>query len=367
MSFSEAFVAKRLKGRSRFYEQVDVLVDWNRIERLIREHYAPGRNVAGREAYSGLLLFKMLLIGIWNGLSDREVEEEVSVNLKAMRFCGLTLEEEVPDHSVLSRFRTALSQAHAFEALLAEVNAQLDGHGVRVKAVVAVDASLTESPRRPRGTPTYEMAQDRKEDQRLESDVRGEATSMKLIEITEPGVDSEARWLKKGGESTYGYKQHTLVEGNGLVMNVITTPANVHDSQPLIPLLDQAALAPGTRLHGDKAYRSQERDVLLKQRNIKNGLQYRASKGYPLTERQTQFNRGVSRKRYKVERTFGGMKRWFGAGVARYVGLLKTQAQHLLEAMAYNLKRLPRLWVEVHARRAALSPQGYCVLRLENR
>ena len=156
MSFSEAFVAKRLKGRSRFYEQVDVLVDWNRIERLIREHYAPGRNVAGREAYSGLLLFKMLLIGIWNGLSDREVEEEVSVNLKAMRFCGLTSEEEVPDHSVLSRFRTALSQAHAFEALLAEVNAQLDGHGVRVKAVVAVDASLTESPRRPRGTPTYD-------------------------------------------------------------------------------------------------------------------------------------------------------------------------------------------------------------------
>jgi len=90
MSFSEVFATKRLKGRCRFYEQVDFLMDCKRIESLFGTHYAPGR-----EAYSVLLLFKILLIGIWNGLSDREVEEEVSVNLKAMRFCGLNVEDEL--------------------------------------------------------------------------------------------------------------------------------------------------------------------------------------------------------------------------------------------------------------------------------
>ena len=36
--------------------------------------------------------------------------------------------------------------------------------------------------------------------------------------------------------------------------------------------------------------------------------------------------------------------RWLGAGVAKYVGLDKTNSQHILEGIAYNLKRLPKLW-----------------------
>ena len=36
---------------------------------------------------SGLLLFKMLLVGIWYGLSDERVEESVNDSLLMMRFC----------------------------------------------------------------------------------------------------------------------------------------------------------------------------------------------------------------------------------------------------------------------------------------
>jgi len=50
-----------------------------------------------------------------------------------------------------------------------------------------------------------------------------------------------------------------------------------------------------------------------------------------------------SKVRYKIERTFGSMKRWAGAGIARYRGLAKTHSQHLLEAMAHNLYRMPGL------------------------
>ena len=69
----------------------------------------------------------------------------------------------------------------------------------------------------------------------------------------------------------------------------------------------------------------------------------KASKSKPLSNWELKFNKGISKLRYKIERTFGGMKRWFGAGTCRYVGLAKTHTQHLLEAMAYNLYRSPGL------------------------
>ena len=52
-----------------------------------------------------------------------------------------------------------------------------------------------------------------------------------------------------------------------------------------------------------------------------------------------KYNSLISKKRWVVERTFGGMRRWFGCGKARYVGLYKTHTKYLLEAIAYNLYR----------------------------
>ena len=56
-------------------------------------------------------------------------------------------------------------------------------------------------------------------------------------------------------------------------------------------------------------------------------------------------NKAVSKVRYAVERTYGSMHKWFGAGAARYVGLAKTHAQHIMEAIAYNLYQTPGIIV----------------------
>jgi IS5 family transposase len=48
-----------------------------------------------------------------------------------------------------------------------------------------------------------------------------------------------------------------------------------------------------------------------------------------------------------VERTFGSKIRWFKAGVAKYIGEAKTHGQHVLECIAYNLKRTPKLLMKV--------------------
>ena len=79
-----------------------------------------------------------------------------------------------------------------------------------------------------------------------------------------------------------------------------------------------------------------ENKETLKRMNLKSRIIHKG-RGHEITERQQRINVAISKIRYKVERTFGSMHRWFGAGIARYVGLSKTHAQHIMESIAYNL------------------------------
>jgi IS5 family transposase len=46
--------------------------------------------------------------------------------------------------------------------------------------------------------------------------------------------DTDARWVKKGGEKHYGYKNHTKVDkGSKFIKKGVTTDASVHDSKPV--------------------------------------------------------------------------------------------------------------------------------------
>ena len=107
----------------------------------------------------------------------------------------------------------------------------------------------------------------------------------------------------------------------------------------------KAGLAKGSRVRADKGYSSASNRKYLLDNGLKDGIMYKAAKGKPLTNTQTRFNRIVSKTRYKVERTLGGISRWFGGGIARYVGIAKTHTQHLMEAMAYNLYCSPGIVV----------------------
>lgn len=59
MNFSELDVTRRTR-KGNFLKQIDQLIDWIPIEKAIAQHYARVSDAAGRPAYSGLLLFKML-------------------------------------------------------------------------------------------------------------------------------------------------------------------------------------------------------------------------------------------------------------------------------------------------------------------
>jgi IS5 family transposase len=346
MGFSDGYVEKRIR-KNTFFQQINTLIDWKEIEKEITKVYERGYSVDGRPAYGGLLLFKMLLLGIWYNMSDERVEESVNDSLSMMRFCDLTIEDNVPDHSVLSRFRSELTKKKSFDRLFKKINNQLAAHKVIVRnGIGIIDATLTDSPRCPHGKTEYELAEDRKEDERSSENCEKEEKKMNLVKKEQPGVDSEARYLKKGKRLHFGYKKHILTDENGLQLSVHTTTANEHDSKGLKSCLEnQDETLAVTACYTDKGYQVPDNVSLLKKpikdRKVKNRIQHKAYKNRPLTHWQKEYNRLISKKRWVVERTFGGMRRWFGCGIARYVGIAKTHTQHLLEAIAYNLYRAP--------------------------
>lgn len=347
MSFSHYDVSRRT-AKNTFYTHINTAINWQPIENEINKNYSPGKSATGQSAYPGILLFKMLLVGYWSGsISDRAVEEMANENLSVMRFLKLRLEDIVPDHSVLSRFRSQLVEKEAFEPIMNLINDQLEAHGILIKTGVKIDASITDSPRKPKGKTTYQIAEDRKEDEVPESEVEKQTVDIKIVKVVQPGVDQEGRWIKKAGKSRFGYKKHIATDDQGLVISVTTTSANVHDSKEFKPLIDKAGIGKGTRVYADKAYKSEAHDVYLEGKEIKNGVHFKAVRGKKLTNTQERFNKLVSKTRYTVERTFGSKIRWFKAGVARYVGKAKTHGQHVMESIAYNLKRTPKLLMKV--------------------
>ena len=75
-----------------------------------------------------------------------------------MRFCGLQLEEDVPDHiGLVRRFRKALSESGTWEVLLQQINTHLTRHRVLVKQGTMVDASVIPTLRKPQGRKIYSI------------------------------------------------------------------------------------------------------------------------------------------------------------------------------------------------------------------
>lgn len=130
------------KIKRTFFTQINNLLDWTSISTTISAHYNKGKSATGKPSYSGLLLFKMCLLQTWYGLSDYEVEDRVNDSISFSYFCGLHIDQIAPYHSTLSRFRTALTKANAYESLFKEINDQLESHNIIVKTGAIVDASV---------------------------------------------------------------------------------------------------------------------------------------------------------------------------------------------------------------------------------
>lgn len=134
----------------------------------------------------------MLLIGVWYNSSDEQTEGMILDSLSAMDFCGLKLEDDVPDHGTLRRFHSELAAEKAFGCMLKKPNTQLEGKGIVVHSCKAkVDASIPQSLLSPKGRKTYQLAQDRFEQDRSQDQQGQETNQIKLIELAQTVVDAQ--------------------------------------------------------------------------------------------------------------------------------------------------------------------------------
>ena len=307
-SFVDAFAHPRVGANPRL-DRIDDLFKWYRFEKLLK----PLRSEVGRPGYPALSMFKALLLQQWYGLSDPRLEEEFLDRLSFRRFCRFSLDEETPDETTFVRFRAALAEAGIGEKLFAEVDRQLEKHGMVLKQGTLVDASLVAAAvsRPPPGAGT---ASDK---------------------------DPEAAFTRRGQKDFFGYKAHVGVDhGSALIRTAILTPANVNESA----VADDLICGDERAVYADKAYESKARRRRLKDAGIKDRIMHRGHKHRDgLPHWQQVRNRLISPIRCNVERVFGLMKRTYGYRQVRYRGLVRNQLQLHLMCIAINMRRAEKL------------------------
>jgi IS5 family transposase len=303
-SLAEAFIGRKLGTNARL-ERIEGLVKWCRFEKLLgRLHDAS----VGRPAYPVLVMFKALLLQQWYGLSDVELEEALNDRLSFRRFVGLGLDEATPDHTTLCRFRNDLAAAGLAEKLFAEMNRQLEQHGLVVKRGTLIDATLVQAAVNPSGSASAPS-------------------------------DPDAAFTKRPGKpgGTFGFKAHIAVdEGSQLVRAAQLTPANVNETVVADALIqgDEAAV------YADRAYDTRARRAALRARGIKDRIMHRPNKHHPeLPPWQQRRNQLIARIRGRVETAFAVLKRGYGWSRVRYLGLAKNQSHLHLLCIALNLRR----------------------------
>jgi len=307
-SFVDALMPSGV-GRNDRLDKLLGLVKWYRFEKILSK--LRDESSAGRPAYGPLLMFKALLLQSLYGLSDAELEDALNDRLSFRRFVGLSLEEAVPDHSTLCRFRNMLVEAKLLDKLFAELDKQLDAAGMILRRGTMLDATVIETT----------------------------ASRPPFGDKDAKPIDPDAAFVRRQGKSgsSYGYKAHVAVDQHsGLIRKVITTPANVNDTTPADLLIcgdERAVLA-------DAAYHTHAREDALKARSIKPRLMRRPNKHHKqLSPRLQKLNNLIARQRSAVETTFATLKRRMGLGFIRYHGLVKATAQVTLASIAFNMRR----------------------------
>jgi len=318
----------RLKKAKTFLDEVDRIIDWAPIEKLLKRKLRRNRDAVGNPAYPALGMFKVLLLQRWYNLSDQAMDDALADRISFRRFAGFSFEYDTPDSTTICRFRNHLMERGLDQKLFDLLGRQLQGHGVIIKQGAIVDASIITSSRRPKKVEVVEA--------REEGD--NEEPSYRVT--TSYSDDVEASWTIKAKRPYYGYKLHMATDAeHGFIIGGHVTPANRSDTKELMAVVEESGILKGSMVLADKGYASAENRASLERAGITDGIMYKAARGRELSSAEKLMNRVISGLRGKVERAFGTLKRDYGFQRARYLGCAKVKLEFLLNAMAFNLKK----------------------------
>jgi transposase len=253
--------------------KIDALLDfaWLRDELGCRYSHT------GRPSIDPELMIRMLLIGyVFAIRSERQLCAEVQVNLAYRWFCGLGLEDEIPNHSVFSRarherFRDADLLRHVFERVV-----DICIHeGLVAGQAFSVDASMIKADVSPfnkvpgdqpiawperekasRAVREYLSALDRQDPQASQrADGRKRQPRM-AVSLTDP----QATWAAyRRIRSIFAYHANYLIDHKlGVIVDADGNPANrIEENRAAVTMVERVAkrfsLTP-KRLCADTAY-----------------------------------------------------------------------------------------------------------------
>ena len=284
--------------------QIELLIDWKAFRPIIAGLYHNHGSRGGRPNIDEVVMMKLLVLQQWYGLSDPELERQVADRLSFQRFLGYP--EILPDYSTVWQLRERLAETGRDRLVWAELQRQLDEKGLTVKKGVVQDASfITSDPgHAPADKPRGEEAKTRR--------------------------SMDGTWAKKGSKSYYGFKLHSKSDVDyGLIRDLETTPANVHDSR--VDLSEE-----GEVVYRDKGYFG------VKPRGY-DATMRRATRGHLLGIKDNLRNKRINRKRAPGERPFAVIKRVFNAGHVLVTTVARVRVKMVFACFCFNLMQLGSL------------------------
>jgi len=307
ISFADAeYAGKRKKTRREvFLEEMEVVVPWQVLLKIIEPHYpVAGR---GRRPYALESMLRVHLMQNWFALSDPAMEEALYEIASLRSFARLSLNEPIPDETTILNFRHLLEVNDLAEDMLKAINALLARKGLLLKRGSIVDATIIAAPSSTKNA-------------------QGER-------------DPEMHQTKKGNQWFFGMKAHIGVDADsGLVHTVTTTAANEADVEQVADLLHGRE----EQVWGDSGYRGAPSRV--DREDLQWNIAARPSDIAKLPEgrAKTRVQKKERRKasvRAKVEHPFRVIKCQFGLVKVRFRGLAKNTA-HVVTLFA-----LSNLWM----------------------
>ena len=336
--FDEQFRLDKISKQNDPLEKLLKHIDFEFFRKPLEGFFSEGKpkdaNQGGRPPYDYVMMFKVLILQRYYNLSDDNTEYSILDRLSFMRFLGLTISHAVPDAKTIWNFKNELAKEGMVEKLFKKLDARLDKVGVIIHEGKMADATIVETPRQRNSVEENEQVK------KGEVPKEWEENPNKLRQ-----KDIDASWLKKNGETFYGYKDHIKADTKTKLITAYgVTSASVHDSEELENLLDKKE-DQGQPFYADSAYRSEAIEKSLEKKNMESQIHEKGYRNHPLTKRQKQRNKKKSKVRARVEHIFGFMENSMNGVYLHCRSLLRAKAAIGLMNITYNLFRLTQLKV----------------------
>ncbi len=289
------------------------------------------KSKAGARPFDVVLLFKILILQRYYGLSDKQTEYQIIDRVSFKEFLDLGPGDKVPDEKTIWLFREKLTKTGLVEELFKKFVSHLTDQGMLLHEGQIVDASFVLAPR---------QRNSKEENMQIKAGQGSELWKDNPKKKQQKDID--ARWTKKNNETVYGYKNHAKIENKSkLINNYQVRDASVHDSQALSLLLQDKDSKQA--LYADSAYSGKKQEEVIATFGMQNKVHEKGCRGKLLNEAQKKNNKRKSKVRARIEHVFGFMEQSMHGLAVRSIGIVRASGIIGLINLTYNMFRYEQI------------------------